>query len=499
VAVVAFAPLPAGRRAALAAALAARLPDQRWYGDKGRPIAAVAIDDLAAAPADPEIALAIVRVGFESGDGSRYLWPVALGGPSGAEPGMLLPPDAGMPAIVDALTLPRFPAWLLDRLTAQTDMRGDLGRLRWTAFAEGAAALRAAHDAPAAVLAAEQSNSAVRYGDAVIVKLFRRLRDGVNPDLEVGRFLWEETAFRQAPAPVAAASYLPDAGGELAIAFAQAFVPNAGDGWIWTLRELTAALASPDEAARQAAFDRYVDAAAMLGRRAAELHRALASRPDDLAFAPEPLPDALLRDWAASLRRRLRSALAELAADSTAPPAVAALVPALRRSLPALEARADGFSAEAGNVAIRVHGDFHLGQTLRTGDDWTILDFEGEPARPLAERRAKTSALKDVAGMLRSFAYARGAVERADPTLDPARRAALASWERASRQAFLDAYRPEIALAAAPIAPADAPAFHQACDAWELDKAVYEIAYERRNRPDWLEIPLAALLREPAG
>jgi maltose alpha-D-glucosyltransferase/alpha-amylase len=348
-------------------------------------------------------------------------------------------------------------------------------------------------------MAAEQSNSAVRYGDALIVKLFRRLRAGVNPDVEIGRFLWRETDFRHLPEPIATAAYLSDAGGQGEIAFGQAFVPNVGDGWTWTLRQIADMLAIRDADGRRAAIERYAATAATLGRRTAELHRALASRLDDPAFAPEPLTAVRLNAWETELRRRLDAALSDLVADPALPRAAAEMLPPLLQARPALAARASGFAGEAGDFAIRVHGDFHLGQVLRVGDDWMMLDFEGEPARPLPERRAKTSALKDVAGMLRSFAYAQGAALRADPAADLPRRWALGAWETASRSAFLAGYRAAIASAPAPIAPADAAAFRRACDAWELDKAVYEIAYERRNRPDWLEIPLAALLRPPAG
>ncbi|HET7093203.1 MAG TPA: hypothetical protein VFI22_06995, partial [Thermomicrobiales bacterium] len=471
--------LPPERQAALAAALAARLPGERWFGDKGRPLAAVALDDIAAAVADPSIALEIVRVRFVAGDDARDLLPIAFAESAGGPPGVLLPSAGDAPAIVDALALPRFPAWLLDRIAEQTDLTGGRGRVRWDAFPDSLACLARARTAPAAVLTAEQSNSSVRYGDALIVKLFRRLRDGFNPDIEIGRFLRRDTGFRHVPPPVAAAAYLPHGGGHLAIAFGQAFVPNAGDGWTWTLTQIAEMLAIPGADGRRAAIERYATAAATLGRRTAELHRALASRPDDPAFAPEPLTPARLSAWEAELRRRLDGALTDLAADSALPPSITALLPPLLAAQPTLAARAAGFAAEAGDVAIRVHGDFHLGQVLRTGDDWTILDFEGEPARPLAERRAKTSALKDVAGMLRSFAYAQGAALLADPAADPARAAALGAWEAASRLAFLGGYRAAIATAPAAIVPADAAAFRRACDAWELDKAVYEIAYER--------------------
>jgi maltose alpha-D-glucosyltransferase/alpha-amylase len=166
--------------------------------------------------------------------------------------------------------------------------------------------------------------------------------------------------------------------------------------------------------------------------------------------------------------------------------------------LRALAERADGYRDELNTARIRVHGDYHLGQTLRTPDgDWAIIDFEGEPARSLAERRQRASVLKDVAGMLRSFAYARGAAERAaEASAVPDREARdrLAVWESGARRAFLEGYRQALAAAAMRFVPDDDEAFARALAAWELDKALYEVAYEARNRPDWLELPLRSLL-----
>jgi maltose alpha-D-glucosyltransferase/alpha-amylase len=157
--------------------------------------------------------------------------------------------------------------------------------------------------------------------------------------------------------------------------------------------------------------------------------------------------------------------------------------------------RAEGLRDEVGLPRIRVHGDFHLGQTLRRPDgDWTVIDFEGEPARPVAERRQKSSPLKDVAGMLRSFAYARHATEKGMPDLAPHHRERLARWEWEARRAFLAEYEAAVASAPVPLVPGEDAAFTRALAAWELDKALYEIAYEARNRPDWIDLPLRALL-----
>jgi trehalose synthase-fused probable maltokinase len=163
-----------------------------------------------------------------------------------------------------------------------------------------------------------------------------------------------------------------------------------------------------------------------------------------------------------------------------------------------LAQRTHGYRDELNTLRIRVHGDYHLGQTLRTPDgDWTIIDFEGEPARSLAERRQRASVLKDVAGMLRSFAYARGAAERAaegSPVPDREARGRLDAWESGARRAFLEGYRQALVATASRFVPDDNEAFARAVAAWELDKALYEVAYEARNRPDWLELPLRSLL-----
>jgi maltose alpha-D-glucosyltransferase/alpha-amylase len=199
--------------------------------------------------------------------------------------------------------------------------------------------------------------------------------------------------------------------------------------------------------------------------------------------------------------RRTRAAIDEtiellVQRQSHLPEKIRTRLPEMIDELRALSVRANGYSEEAQSVRIRVHGDYHLGQTLRTQDgDWTILDFEGEPARSLTERRQRTSALKDVAGMLRSFSYARGAAERAaNVNEDDLASSRLRQWETRARQAFLEGYQQALGTTAVPLAPDTEDAFSRALAAWELDKALYEVGYEARNRPDWIELPLRALL-----
>jgi maltose alpha-D-glucosyltransferase / alpha-amylase len=302
----------------------------------------------------------------------------------------------------------------------------------------------------------------------------------------------------------------------------QALVPNQEDGWTWTLAALEhyydACASQPfpgaglpateglltlaGQADSPLASERvglYLDAAATLGRRTAELHAALGAETDDPSFAPEPLRAGDLARLATELRAhaegvfdRLKESLSQLPDDAMEH---AGWALGRRRQLLDRFAALDRAS-NSGGARIRVHGDYHLGQVLRVMNDFIILDFEGEPARTLAERRAKHSPLKDVAGMLRSFNYAAGAgllaytARRPD---DPVRLESWARlWERATAAAFLRAYRHSAGPTV--ILPPDEVVFQTLLDAFLLDKALYELAYELNNRPAWVRIPLRGIL-----
>ena len=474
--------------------LSAYLPDQRWYGDKERRLAHAAVVDVAAVPAGEEwFALAVAEVTFaDGGEQSRYFLPLAISSRQAVEAStlaLLHTPD-GPRHVADALAAPGFPAWLLGQLAGDARVPGVRGEFRWQSLPALADHLTAARAGEARVGGAEQSNSAVRYDEALFIKLFRRLRPGLNPDEEVTRYLATRTPFRRLPLPLGAVTYIADEGTTYPLALAQTFVPSVGDGWSYTLDYLGAA--------GTVASRSYAPAARRLGERTGQLHLALVHDAGDPAFAPEPISPSDVEQWESELVAKLRETEADLRARAPdLPLPLRRRIAAFAERLPELGRRAGGFRAQLGGAKTRVHGDYHLGQVLRTpDDDWVILDFEGEPARSIAERRAKTSPLKDVAGMLRSFGYARGAALRAVPeegrTDEFARR--LATWEVATRAAFLAGYRAEVEHAAAPVAPRDADAFLAAVTAWELDKAVYEIAYELGNRPDWLDLPLHALL-----
>ncbi len=389
---------------------------------------------------------------------------------------------------------------------------------------------------------AEQSNTSIIYGKQLILKLFRRFQPGENPDVEIGRFLTEVSHFTHIPAFRGEISITPPQGEKTTVAMLQTFVSSQGDGWDWFLDQLTRflpmlAAVPPPPKTHAASFLREpeplsaimapaqpaLEAAALLGRRTAEMHLAL-SVPTDLpafapAFAAEPFTPEDLSHDASRIEAQIKSSLEALKFklptldDFTSD--AAGLV--LSRRLALIERARGVATLPAAGQRIRIHGDYHLGQTLRTAlapedsaaatagrGDFVLLDFEGEPARLLAERRRKQSPLKDVAGMIRSFSYAarfglHRFLERSPDRLQEPRPGAatpLAAWagvwEEAASAAFLRAYREVIAANPALLPP---PGEAQTLlDAYILEKALYELLYELNHRPEWLRIPIDGIL-----
>jgi maltokinase len=302
-------------------------------------------------------------------------------------------------------------------------------------------------------LRVEQSNTSVVLGERLILKIYRLLEPGENPDLEVGAFL-TDAGFADTPAVLGALRHAPDGRETATVAMLQAYLPVSGDGWSTML----AALAdSPDRATSMAAT---------IGTLTARMHAALASRPEDPAFPARAASAADTGEWRASAERQLAQAIAAVSGE--AHDRLVAVAPAVRARF------ADAFGRATGDETVtRIHGDYHLGQLLARADGgFSVIDFEGEPARPLAERRRPTSPLRDVAGMLRSLDYAARTAAATAP-------GAAGTWMPEARQAFLDAYG-----AGGPL-----------IEAFELEKACYEVRYEASNRPDWLSLPLDAVDR----
>jgi trehalose synthase-fused probable maltokinase len=339
--------------------------------------------------------------------------------------------------------------------------------------------------------AAEQSNTSIVFGDQYVMKLIRHLDPGPNPEVEIGLWL-TALAFPRAAPLVGALEYRAPGLAPASLVVTHRFVPNEGTAWDHALADLALALDAADPGAA------YRRSATRLGERTGELHVALSRDTGDPAFAPEPLTRVDLTALAGHLHQEAEHALALLESRlGTLPPDVFAHAKTVldrRNKLSTVLAGASAMQIRAART--RVHGDYHLGQVLRTADDFLIIDFEGEPARTLAERRAKTSPLKDVAGMLRSFGYAahaasaRAVAARRDGHARLA--SAAAAWERSACAAFLAGYGSATARAAFVPAP---PAFDALLNAYLVEKALYELRYELGSRPDWVDIPLQALVR----
>ncbi|MFW6076822.1 MAG: putative maltokinase, partial [Hyphomicrobiales bacterium] len=350
----------------------------------------------------------------------------------------------------------------------------------------------------------EQSNTSMIVNEELVLKLYRKLQSGVQPEVEMARFLTEVAGFANTPAYLGSMHRI-DAGGEdTALGIAFGLVPNQGDGWNYTVDWLQRfmeeeSIERPDDHDEASTlFAEYGGLAETLGRRTAEMHRALAVETDDPAFAGEPISAGDMAAWGRGVHEQhalARSALRRALGNIEAPHRARA--EAILDSERLLAARIDELtSAPVNALKTRIHGDYHLGQVLVSHNDFYIIDFEGEPARTLEQRRHKSSALKDVAGMIRSFDYAayqasRWAVEQPLPHADAAVTAAE-SWGQLVQDIFLTGYIE--AIDGAPSWPGDDEA-RGLLDLFLLEKALYEIVYEATNRPRWLEVPLAGLAR----
>ena len=499
------------------------LQRQRWFGSKSRTITRVQVADSLLFD-EERAALVWIDVSYTEGEPDAWLLCLAMSfGEAAAAlresaPGQILA-NAGSAlragVLHDGMMRPGAPAALLEILAGGEELRTQNGTLRGL---PGAAlpALRGTQPLAARVSSAEQSNTSAIFGDRLIMKIFRRQTAGANPDVEIGRFLTEVVRFHNIPPFGGSIGYRRGDGEAATVALLQGLVRNEGDGWQWTLEELeryyestasvkSAAAAPPahgdnvPEAAREHAGI-YLEAAANLGRRTGEMHVALASG-TDAAFAPlAPGPSDLsamqeqMLAHASGAFDSLRSNLSHLP-DDTVEGAALALS---RRG--ALLAKMRGLSGlKHPGQWTRIHGDYHLGQVLRSKGDFVILDFEGEPARSLAERRAKHSPLKDVAGMLRSFSYAAFAALTRYTNRRPEDYDQLESWARlweASVSAeFLRSYCD--AVAGRSIIPEARRDFDTLLDIYMLDKALYELVYELNNRPAWIRIALHGILSLP--
>ncbi len=470
-------------------ALPAFIGAQRWYGDKARDLSQIDIAASSVVRHDRGyLVLLNVTVAFSQGASAEYFVPLSVLPAGDPEVGIIgtIEGDGERWIVFDAVQTAGFRRWLLEELNRQGS--DPTSRFRWTTTSAASDPLPAAMRAESRLSSAQQSNSSIVYGNSVILKIFRRLSPGVNPEVELGRFLTTRTSFRNIPLLLGEWGYTAADGSSRSLAVAQSFIPSVGDGWSHTLNALNSPAAATDADARR------------LGQLTAQLHLALASARSDDDLSPEPIRTEDAASWSERVNEAVTwtaQALRHVAGNHSGE--TRELIEAFLGLAPRLTAQASGFERLVGRQKTRVHGDYHLGQTLRTtGGDFVILDFEGEPQRPIEERRAKTSPLKDVAGMLRSFGYARGAAEReAAAGTSPAEvvRSDLVAWERTTRRAYVESYVAESRRGGAKYLPPSDDDIRQALAAWELDKALYEVNYELNNRPDWLALPLAATLK----
>ncbi len=484
---------PAGKRVE-AEALPLYLTKRRWFAGKAGPIAA-RIDRVTSLPGLPrETLLAEIAVG-EGDEASRWLLPLSAAWED--EPQPALPGQLALARVrrfrrvgllTDAFSLADFARGALALLAADAQVATEGGEVRFKSM-PGLAAAMPAPDAEIKWLTVEQSNSSLIVGDAVMLKLIRGLKPGIHPEAEMTRFLTDRGFAHTAPL-LGEATRVDADGVETALIIAQAFVRNQGDAWSWTLDQLSRAADAEPGVDREDIFAACIGLAAAIGQRLGEMHAVLASPTDDPAFAPERADRRATKASAARARHLLERAFDALSRrkDWTAP-AERESAQAVLRSRDALVAFAEKSAARLeGALLHRIHGDFHLGQTLVANGDAWIIDFEGEPNRPLEERRAKASPLRDVAGLLRSLDYAAAMVARKSLTgaAPPAgqREVLIDRFRIAASDAFLTAYR-----AAAGAGVEDETLL--AC--FIIDKAAYEIAYEAANRPDWIGVPLSGL------
>lgn len=518
-------------------ALRSYLPTCRWFQSKARQVESISILDVIPMENMPT-QLVILDVAYNNINDEVYLLPIKfVTGENARAIAEAYPTATIMPLqcrqdgrqvdgqLIDAVYDERFRRGILNVIGEQLHMDGDIGAVdadRTTAFEDlNSPGL----DAQSGLLGKEQSNTSVRYGNVLVLKLMRKLEEGTNPELEIGRFLTEETAITHVPLLAGYIQYTQSQHAPTTVAVLQAFVENQGDAWEFTLDWLTkwfqsgildreapelpdsslmALAASPIPDDVRAAVGDYIDKAYLLGQRTAELHVALASGTDE-RFRPV--------DFSMDYQRELHTSIDQMSDR------IFQLLRERLHSLPdavvqhgqsILDQEAE--IREVFNVLdsydipgkrIRGHGDYHLGQVLYTGDDFVIVDFEGEPARPLPERYVKHSPLRDVAGMLRSFHYAAygvlpgfGLQTPIPPHQLPRAEPWARYWRLWTSVAFLRGYLDHVEIAH--ITPPERADFDLLLRNLVMEKAVYELGYEINNRPGWLKVPAQAIMRNSA-
>jgi maltokinase len=442
-------------------AVAEWLARQRWYATKSRQIATLDFAQTIALESGSPLVLVLAQTGFATGTHELYQLPLSFVAPDEVGDREAIQRTEDWVAL-DAVADPELGRELLRAIDDERTIETEEGCARFVRVGTGGP-LR--HDAAVRPMGVEQSNSSIVFADETVLKVFRHLEPGINPELEMLRFLTEH-GFKSI-APLQGYYEYESRSLHATLGVAQRFMAGAVGGW-----ELALDRISTDPAA-------FLISLGSLGQVTAALHNALASDNDDPAFAPEEPSQEALALLVATLDEDIDRVFLRLPDDER-------VAPLMGRGQDVREQISQRAQLGIGGRLIRTHGDFHLGQTLHVPGGWLIIDFEGEPARPLFERRQKNSALRDVAGMLRSFAYAASAaaIQRSLPV--------PGDFEGRARNTFLEHYLTEIDSA---LLPAGEAAIRNLLSIFELEKAVYELQYELDNRPDWLPIPVAGITR----
>jgi maltokinase len=442
-------------------AVAAWFQEQRWYASKSRAISALDPEEAVVVSTDPPLTVLLAQARFATGAHELYQLPLSLLAPEAAGQRPVIA-TAGDLVAVDAVADPELSRPLLRAMDSGLQIETDDGCVR---FAHVPATGPLPLDEAARPMGVEQSNSSIVFGEETVLKVFRRLEPGINPELEMLRFLTRQEFPHIAPLH----GWYEFDGRSLSatLGVAQRFFPDAVGGWELALDQIRT-----DPAA-------FLMQLASLGTVTAEMHNTLASDANDPSFSPEEPSAEALALLTATIDEDVERAFVRLPDDER----FAAIA---GRGQDVRERIATRAQLGVGGRAIRTHGDYHLGQTLHRSDGWLIIDFEGEPARPLYERRFKASPLRDVAGMLRSFAYATSAVAIMHSHPAPGQ------FEDRARQTFLEHYFATIDPA---LLPAGESAIINLLSIFELEKAIYELQYELDNRPDWLPIPVSGIAR----
>jgi maltokinase len=436
--------------------------EQRWFGSKAREVVQLGVLDVVPLRFEPQLLASwMVEARFAPGTHEVYQVPVAARPVEEGWSAAAIAEADGL-TFYDALADPEQGLALLElmRANARLETEHAVSEFHWVEDTRDPGP-----SAPVRPMGAEQSNSSLVFDEALALKLYRRVEAGINPELELLRFLTER-GFESVPALAGWYEYTGRLM-EATLGVMQEFLVDARDGWELALEEL----ATAPEA--------FLERVRALGEVTGRLHSALGSDASNPAFAPEEPSAESLGLLTATVDEEIERIFLELPDDESVEP-IRGRGEEVREQLRLLT-----HAGSTGKV-IRTHGDYHLGQTMLADRGWIVLDFEGEPARALPERRRKRSPLRDVAGMMRSFAYAASASEILHGVVPPD------DWEMRARDEFLDAY---LESADASLLPAGRHGVEQLLSVFELEKAVYELRYELNNRPDWVRIPVAGILR----